>query len=304
MLSLYKLEVFLTAVKEGSFSGAARRLYMTQPAVSQHIQDLEKQLGTKLFERLPRGVKLTQSGEKLNGYSERILFLVAEAENAVTDVASIEDGSIHIGATPGVSNYLFFEWVRGFNEKFPNLSVVLQTGITPEIVKGIVGRKLNLGFIEGELDGMRHNGLSNLVLEPIPMSVIVSNNHDWNGRKEVKISELDRIPLITRQRGSRTRLWIDDVFRQHNIQPNIIAELDNIEAIKQAVMSNMGISILPAYAINRELHDGKLRQIAVKKLRLERNLKLIWDSDAPLNPITRAFVEHMTQFYPPIQTLI
>ena len=114
MLDLHKLEIFLRVVREGSFSRAAESLLMTQPAVSQHIQDLEAQLGTQLFVRERRGVSLTTEGETLHGYATRILQLMAEAENAVTDVTQLAGGSVSVAATPGISVYLLPEWVQAF----------------------------------------------------------------------------------------------------------------------------------------------------------------------------------------------
>lgn len=304
MLSLYKLEIFVTVAKEGSFSRAARRLFMTQPAVSQHIQDLERQLGTSLFERLPRGVELTMSGNILYDYTNRILRLVAEAENAVTDVSNIESGTINIGATPGVSNYLLFDWVRGFTEAYPRLSVSLHTDITSQIVAAIAGRKIDLGFIEGELDSIDMNGLGSLVLEPIPMYVVVNGNHDWTGRDTIAVTELDNVPFITRQKGSRTRVWIDRTLGEHAVKPRIVAELDSPEAIKQAVLSDLGVSILPQYAIKREAEDGVLRALTVENVALQRNLKLIWDRSSPFSPLIRALLQHLVEEFAPIRQLL
>jgi DNA-binding transcriptional LysR family regulator len=104
MLSLYKLEIFAAVVHAGSFSAASDRLFMTQPAVSQHIQTLEASLGTTLFVRGRRGVSLTPAGESLYGYTLQILRLVAEAESAVTDVENLAEGQIQIGATPGLTS--------------------------------------------------------------------------------------------------------------------------------------------------------------------------------------------------------
>ena len=106
MLDLHKLEIFLRVVREGSFSRAAESLLMTQPAVSQHIADLEAQLGATLFSRARRGVILTTEGETLHGYALQILRLLAEAENAVTDVRKLSSAQLAIGATPGLSSYL------------------------------------------------------------------------------------------------------------------------------------------------------------------------------------------------------
>ncbi|MBL8120019.1 MAG: LysR family transcriptional regulator, partial [Anaerolineae bacterium] len=134
MLDLYKLHIFSVVAETGSFSAAAERLYMTQPAVSQHIKELEGGLGRTLFQRGWRGVKLTAHGEILQRYTGEIFALVAEAERALTDVEQLSSGRVRVGATPGVGVYLAPEWVQQFRSRYPQLTVALQTGVTASIV--------------------------------------------------------------------------------------------------------------------------------------------------------------------------
>jgi len=210
MLSLYKLEIFGTVVQVGSFSGAAQRLFMTQPAVSQHIQDLEKQLGTALFLRGRRGVTLTPAGNTLYDYTQRILQLVAEAESAVTNVQHLDSGQINIGATPGVSVYLLPEWIGAFRTLYPQLNVSIQTATTTEIADAVLEHQLDIGFVEGELETIASKRLGSLVLRPVDLFVVVSGAHPWQKRERVTLGELDEQPFITRQPGSRTRAWVDE----------------------------------------------------------------------------------------------
>ena len=126
VLDLYKLQIFSVVVQEGSFSGAAERLYMTQSAVSQHIKDLETNLGVSLFQRGWRGVTLTPHGEILNRYASQILALVISAENALMNIDTLEGGRVSVGTTPGVGVYLAPLWVQQFREQYPQLTVALQ----------------------------------------------------------------------------------------------------------------------------------------------------------------------------------
>jgi len=256
MLSLYKLEIFGTVVQVGSFSGAAQRLYMTQPAVSQHIQDLEARLGTPLFLRGRRGVTLTPAGKTLYEYTQRILQLVAEAESAVTNVQHLDSGQVTIGATPGVSVYLLPDWIGSFRALYPQLNVSIQTATTTEIANGVLEHQVDIGFVEGELETIGSKRLGSLVLRPVDLFVVVSATHPWHERERVTLDELDQQPFITRQPGSRTRAWVDDLFSQRGVQPRVVGEFDNQEAIKRAVISNIGVSILPDYAISRETAAG------------------------------------------------
>src|SRR5512145_430713 len=149
MLDLYKLQIFAVVVQEGSFSRAAEHLYVTQSAVSQHIKELEAGLGTTLFQRGPRGVKLTHPGEILYGYTRDIFALVAQAETALTDVEHLTSGRVSLGATPGIGVYLAPDWVQQFRAQYLQITVSLQTDITPHIVADVLGHRLDIGFIEG-----------------------------------------------------------------------------------------------------------------------------------------------------------
>ena len=303
MLSLYKLEIFAAVVQEGSFSAAAERLYMTQPAVSQHIHDLEASIGASLFVRGRRGVQLTPVAHTLYDYTQRILALVAEAESAVTVVENLREAQITIGATPGVSVYLMPEWIKAFRQRYSNLSVSIVTAVTPEIIGGVLGHKLNIGFVEGELDSSPRKGLGSMELQSIELSVVVGRGHEWCAREDLSVQDLQGQPFVTRPLNSRTRSWIDETLEAHGVRPKIVAEFDNPEAIKQAVMANLGISILPDYAIQRE-HGQMLRALPLRDLPLKRSLKLLWDESLPLSPVTRALLQHLSAAFPALSELV
>jgi len=304
MLSLYKLEIFASVVQSGSFSAAASRLYMTQPAVSQHIQDLENHLGTRLFDRGRRGVRLTDAGTQLYDYTLRILRLVAEAEAAVTDVEHLSGGQVNIGATPGVSVYLLPDWLRGFRARYPNLAVTLQTDVTSQIASGVLAHRLDIGFVEGELEEINQNGLGHITLAPISLFVITPADHPLQSETALTLVALDGQAFITRQPRSRTRIWLDRVLSAQNINPRIVAEFDNPEAIKQAVMSGLGISVLPEYAVRREADQGLLRALPLSDSPLQRQLKLIYDEQNPQSPVARALLLHLADAFPQVTALL
>lgn len=304
MLSLYKLEIFATVVQAGSFSAAAQTFPMTQPAVSQHIQDLENSLGTALFIRGRRGVTLTAAGETLYDYTQRILKLVAEAESQVTNVENIVSGQLTIGATPGVSTYLLPDWLSGFREKFPQLNVALQTGVTTKNIQAVMEHRLDVAIVEGELDKINRKGLGNLVLRPVDMVMVVGQGHAWSKRDIVALSELDGQNFIARQANSRTRVWTDSVLNKAGVKPKIVAEYDNQEAIKQSVMSNMGVAIMPDYSIDRELEAGLMRSISIENVMLQREIKLLYDETMPFTPVGRALLLYLAEIFPQLSDLL
>ena len=300
MLDLYKLEIFECVVEEGSFSAAAEQLMMSQSGVSQHIRDLERTLGAILFERSRRGAKLTASGRTLYDYSRRVLNLVSEAENAITDVANLQEGQVRLEATPGVSIYILSERVQAFRDQYPRLAVSLETRITPEIVRDVLARQADIGVIEGELDSDADSRLHVQELETIVQYVVVGRQHEFWNRDQVEIDELDGHAFIMRQPASQTRIWLDGMLAQHGVTPRVNAEFDNVESIKRTVAAGSGLTILPRYAIREEEALGTLRALSIAGDPLQRTLKLVWDRRRHLSPVTRSLLEALAPRCPAI----
>ena len=303
MLSLYKLEIFAIVVETGSFSAAADRLLMTQPAVSQHIQDLEAALGARLFERGRRGVSLTSAGETLHEYTRNILRMVAAAENAVTDVTQLASGNVSVAATPGISVYLLPEWVQEFRTHYPNLTVSVQTAITPEIVDALRHRKIDIGLIEGEIDGVDWPRLGVLELEEHEQFVIVGPKHEWREQEMVRCGDLNGKTFVMRQRNSQTRIWLDERLARAGINADVAAEFDNVESIKRAVAKGMGITILPRYAVQTELEIGLLHAVRIEASPMQRTLKLVWNEDVYFTPVTRTFLTFLGRYLPAMEVI-
>ncbi|MCU0498725.1 MAG: LysR family transcriptional regulator [Anaerolineae bacterium] len=299
MLDLYKLHIFERVVQAGSFSAAAEQLYMSQSAVSQHIHELEASLGTKLFDRGRRGVTLTSTGQTLHEYTRSILKLVGEAEHAVTDVQQLSAGQIMIGATPGVAVYLLPDWIQAFRADYPRLTVTLKTNVTAQIVEDVLARRMNLGFIEGELHPRPE--LGSVILQEVEQWVIIGEKHPWAGRESIMIAELADQPFIMRQGNSQTRQWWQQILTQAQLEPPIIAEFDNVESIKRMVMSGTCLTILPEYAVSQELESGRLRRLTLHDHPLRRALKMIWEREIPLSPITYAFVQTLARTFSALQ---
>jgi DNA-binding transcriptional LysR family regulator len=297
-LDLYKLGIFARVAEAGSLSHAAEQLRMTQSGVSQHVKALEDGLGTALFERGRRGVRLTDAGRRLFDYSEAIFRLVAEAELAVTDVAGLREGRLAIGATPGVSAYLLPDWVQLFGQRYPNLTVTTQTAITPVIIHELRAGQLDLAAIEGELDDSAVLHLRVQALQEFDQYVVVGRKHPWWGRADLALAELSGQPLVTRQARSQTRLWLDQALREHGITPRVVAELANLESIKRVVMLGASLTILPLYTVRAEQELGLLEAIPLVGRPLRRTLRLLWRAGRPLGPVARTFVQFLGEQFP------
>lgn len=303
MLSLYKLEVFNTVVESGSFSAAAERLFLSQPAVSQHIHDLEASLGTRLFDRGGRGVTPTAQGLVLYDYAQQIFKLLSEAENALVDVDHLESGQTTLAATPGVSVYLLPEWIGAFRMRYPRLSVSLQTGITSQVIADVLAHRADAGFVEGEIEDSPPAKLGLLELQAVEQYVVVGPKHDWWDRESVPLPALGDQTFIVRPPRSQSRIWLDDVLDRHALAPRIGAEFDNLESIKRSLMAGSCVSVLPAYVVQHDIELGLLHTVAVEGAPLQRTLKLLWDKTRSFSPVTRALLRHLQDDLPPLATL-
>jgi len=304
MLNLYKLEIFYIAALRGSFSATAEQLYMTQSAVSQHIQELEASLGVKLFKRGRRGVTLTERGETLFEYAEQLLALATEAENKVADISNLTEGTTNIGATPTIGVYLVPQWLQTFRQQYQNLTVALTTAITDQIVRDVQSLKLELAFVEGEIEISDYIDIGILTLKSIEWYVVVARNHPWWDSDNITLDDLNQCGFVMRQRGSHTRAWVDEIFNMYSIQPRITAEFDNPESIKQALHSGDNVTLLPQYTLQRELEAGQLRLLSVTDVSLHRDLKLIWNRKRLFSPISYAFLQFMQVHYPSIREIV
>lgn len=304
MLDLYKLQIFSVVAQEGSFSAAAERLYVTQSAVSQHMKELEASLGRPLFERGWRGVRLTPHGEILNRYAAEIFELVAKAESALIDIEHLSGGRVSIGATPGIGVYLAPDWVQHFRARYPRLTVALQTGVTAQIVGDVLGRRLDIGFIEGELDDRQKPRLASLVLEEVEQQVVAGFKHPFWERQRVSIEDLRDQSLIVREASSQSRAWLEGVLHQHDIEPVVGAEFDNLESMKRAVSLGRCLAVLPPYVVQGEVEQGLLHVILVEGRPFTRSLKLIWDSGAHFSPITHAFLAELSGRYGALKAVL
>jgi DNA-binding transcriptional LysR family regulator len=289
MITFHKLRVFITVYERGSFNRAAGDLLLAQSAVSEHIADLEASFGVTLFTRTSNGVRPTPAGEVLYEYAGRLLALLAEAERAVLRVD--EGRGLSIAATPGLSAHLLPPLLRQFQAQHPDAAVSLHTPLTAELLRDVLGGVYDLGFVEadaGDLPDMP--SLGRREVRQVEYAVVVSRAHPWAARQTVTLAELARQPFINRLPTSRMRRWLEGLLAQRGVRLNTAAELDNPDAIRIALLNNMGVGVLPDYVTEREAASGELIRLHVDGLTLRRAVLLVWDARRPFTPVQRAFV--------------
>jgi DNA-binding transcriptional LysR family regulator len=203
-----------------------------------------------------------------------------------------------------VGVYLLPGWVRAFRDRFPRLTVELTTGVTADIVKLVLSRQADVGFVEGELDVHQHPRLASAALQAIEQKVVVGRQHALWDTPALRIDDLRGQSFVVRTQNSQSRLWLEEKLREAGITPIIGAAFDNMEAIKRALAAGSCLSILPPYVVEDEVRRGELRTLSVQDLPLHRTLKVIWDQAAHLSPVARAFLREISPNYPPLHDLL
>lgn len=303
MIDLHRLDIFTRVVDEGSFSGAAAQLGMTQSAVSQHMRGLERALGVELFLRGRRGVTITPEGETLLRYARQVFALLGEAESALAGSSAGPGGTLRLGATPGAGLYLLPDWLQSFSTRTPGVSIAIQTSTSARTAADVLARRLDAALIEGEVE-VRPSRLGAITLMQPEQFVVIGQRHPWWERQAVRLRDLDGMALVMRPRDSQTRIWLDGVLAAYGIRPVIAAEYDQPESIKRAVSGSTHAAVLPEYVAGHEIALGLLRALPVEDAPLRRDLRLVWDRSRPFTPALRAFLRHLSGMFPVMAGLV
>jgi DNA-binding transcriptional LysR family regulator len=287
--TLRQFEVFLAVAKAGSFRAAAEAMHLSQPALSQHVAEMERELGTRLFDRLGRKVALTEAGRVLEDHAHRLFASLASAREAVADLSGLKRGSLVLGAstTPGI--YVLPGMIAAFQEKHPGVTLSLRIGNSAAIEEQIRGNELDLGVVGGHPLRLGEKCVAAGLLDELVL--IVPPNHPWARRREIQPSLLEGERLLVREEGSATRQVTERALQRAGGHIKASMELGHTEAIKQAVIAGLGIAFVSIYAIRGEVKVDRLRTVRLKGLRIQRHFHIIHNEARTLSTSARAFIE-------------
>lgn len=287
-MTLRQLESFFAVARERSFTLAARRLHLSQATLSEHVLELERELGTPLFSRRHRQVVLTEAGRVLEPYVSRIMTTLEGATQAVAELDGLQHGSIVIGAstTPGI--YVLPRIIGIFRATYPGIVLSLQIANSRAIEERVRAAQLDLGVVGGHVLGAGERCLTAGLVDELVL--IVPPGHAWAKRGTIGAEHLREQPLLMREEGSATRLLTERALQRAGLECRPVMELDHTEAIKQAVMAGLGVAFVSVHAVRREIAARHLASLRVRGLELRRHFHVIHDEDRPLSGSARAFV--------------
>jgi len=276
--TLDQLRILKAIVDEGSFKKAADSLFVTQPAVSLQVQNLEKQLEIAIFDRGGRKAQLTEAGKLLLNYCEKILGECQETCKAIEDLNNLKGGSIIIGASQTTGTYLMPRMIGLFRQKYPDVSVQLQIHSTRRTGWSVANGQIDIAIIGGQLPMELNETLKVIPFATDELALVLPTNHPLEKSKELTKEDLYSLRFITLDNQSTTRKVVDQLLSSSGLDVqrlHIEMELNSLEAIKNAVQSGLGAAFLPVVSIERELSGGSIHRPIVADLEVKRELKVI-----------------------------
>lgn len=288
-MTLRQFEVFLAVARARSFRRAADALHLSQPALSQHVRELEGELGTRLFDRLGRTVTLTEAGRLLEEHALRLFATLAGAREAIGELLGLKRGSLLIGGstTPGI--YVLPALIAKFQTRYPGIRVALRIANSRIIEERVRANELDLGVVGGHVLGPGERCLTAGLVDELVL--IVPPTHPWARRGSVPPGRLGDERLLMREEGSATRQVTERALDQVGVRFRVAMELDHTEAIKQAAMAGLGVAFVSVHAVEGELASGRLRALRLRGLPIRRHFHVIHHEARALSPAARAFVE-------------
>ena len=290
MLNLDHLRTYALIIETGSFSGAAERLGLSQPAVSLQIRQLEQRLGLRLVERVARRATPTPAGLDLLAGIQQVNTAVDGVMAAMASHSSNVEGRVTLGTGATACLYLLPQILRSLRIRFPKLSVVVSTGNTSDFVKAVEGNTLDLALVT--LPVKRRA----LVATPLLNDEFVAIASKREAPLPAKITPafLAKRELVLFEPAANTRVIIDQWFRDAGHVPKPVMELGSVEAIKEMVAAGLGCSILPAMAVTG---PGQHPELVVHPLspKLQRTLALVMRGDKPVNKAMRQVISAIEQ---------
>jgi DNA-binding transcriptional LysR family regulator len=289
-MNVDQIRAFHKVAATGSFTRAARELFLTQSAVSQQIRALEDEIGGRLFDRSGRMVRLTGEGEVLLTYAKRLFDLHEEIETLFNDLRKLEKGRIAVGATAVIGTYFMPAVISAYHRQYPGIEIDLRMGNSEAIQRMILDREADLG-VAGMIK--KHRTLNSAFIHREELLFVCSPRNPLADRKTVTIAELDRIPFIWRERGTQTLAIVKKWFQANTAEdfPRQTLSLANMEAAKRIVEEGYGVTIIPASAASREIESGLLKRLTVTDFDLTVDYGLYYPKGRPFSRAAEAFLE-------------
>ncbi|MGB0954955.1 MAG: LysR family transcriptional regulator [Panacagrimonas sp.] len=286
-MNLKHLAIFRAVAQTGSVSGGAARLFISQSAVSKQLADFEAALGLPLFDRLPRGVRLTQAGRVLLGHANRLFAVEAQASRALADLKGLASGNIAIGASRTIGSYLLPQRLANFHSAYPGIALQLRVDNSQIVEQLLVDGEIDLAFTEGP---GQHEQLQYRAFMQDALVLIANPDHAYAHAGEIRLKQLTQVPILMHEPGSGTRDVTEKQLMAKGVQVRPVMTLASTEAIKQTVAAGAGLAFISALSIDQELRNRTLKVVRIKQFSITRPLYQVRLKSLAPSPANKAFL--------------
>lgn len=271
----FRLKVFQAVAAHLSFTKAAAELFITQPAVTRHVRELEEELGVSLFERKANRVLLTQAGDILLAHAGRVADIYKQIDFDINQLRQRFAGALQLGASTTIGQYVLPSMLAGFYETYPDVKLSLLNGNTRQIETALLEKKIELGFVEGKT---RNTQLRYTTFLEDEMVVVAHAQQPVAQHASLTLKQLATLPLVLRERGSGSLEVVEHALAAHNMRldhMNPVMQLGSTEGIKSFLRHTDCLGIVSVAALQRELAEKEFRIIPIKGLSIPRTFYVV-----------------------------
>jgi DNA-binding transcriptional LysR family regulator len=294
-VNLHQIQLFCCIVESGSYTQAARNLYITQPALSLQIKSLENKLGAKLFIRKGNNIELTEAGQLLKNFAYQLLDLDKQLRSSMKDLLSGETGQITIGSNRPFGRYLLPNFILSFVKEYPSLEFKTYYNHTKRIFQNVLNDEVNIGFVAFSNEQTFPPKIKNYLIKKDHWLLVCNQDSPWAKWQGTIHELLAKAPLIGSLAETSQGELIDIELRKLGLdinEYNINLRTDDIESLKMAIISKLGIGFLPKTTIDKELSNGELIKVPlIKEYKLSIDYYLILKEDAHIPPAAKTFID-------------
>jgi DNA-binding transcriptional LysR family regulator len=284
---LQHIKSFITVARLRNFASASRELYLSPPALTAHIQQLETELGVKLFSRTTRKIELTQAGNELLVPLERVLVEIQVISTSAGDFKELRRGLVSVAAVPSVAAKLLPQAIAEFSKSYPGISVRFTDAVAKNIVELVVTGQVDFG-VGSQIH--QDDDVATRYLYRESICVFVTKKHPWASRRKIRLREVSTQELILTEKDTSVRLILERAFERQKTFPRFHYETNNMSTALGMVSAGLGIAILPQSAIDCGPCEN-IRSLEISDPKLTRDIGILTRSDRPLSKASEKLVE-------------
>ena len=284
-MDIANLKAFVCIAKTGSFSLASAELFITQPAISKRISALEEELGTPLFDRIGRKVRLTEAGKTLQEHAQRILKEIDNAKQGIANLSTKVQGELKIATSHHIGLHRLPAILTHYVANYPDVDLAIDFMDSEDACKLIEQGEIELAIVTLPLTKIAN--LNQQLIWDDPLSFVVNKKHELNGQK-VSLKTLTKYPAVLPSHGTFTREVIQKLFAQKNLELKIKMSTNYLETIKMLIQVGLGWGVLP-----HSMVDTQLQVLKAPSMTLTRKLGIVWHNKHSLSNPAKALMDYL-----------